>query len=99
MVDTVTIALVAMAAIVATIFGIKKDAKKGTKSKPPPNKAAEVAREVAQKEFDDNIKSSHEGSTRRLSCGRPGASAMRESDDSPFAHVGSVCQRISQLGL
>lgn len=56
MVDTVTIALVAMAAIVATIFGIKKDAKNGTKSKPPPNKAAEVAREVAQKEFDDNIK-------------------------------------------
>lgn len=56
MVDTVTILLVAIAAVIATILGIKRDSSKGAKEKPPSNKAAKVAREVAQKEFDDNIK-------------------------------------------
>jgi tetrahydromethanopterin S-methyltransferase subunit E len=56
MVDTVTIVLFAMAAIIATIFGIKRDSSKGVRAKPPPNEAAKVAREAAKKEFDDNIK-------------------------------------------
>ena len=55
MIESVSIVLVAMVAVTAAIFGIKRNDKKAPDPKLPPNKAAEVAREVAKKEFDENI--------------------------------------------
>lgn len=58
MADTSTIILGVLAALVALIFSVRRDIKKTQRPltpKPPKNKAAAIAREIADKEFQENL--------------------------------------------
>jgi|TARA_R100001594_G_scaffold71236_1_gene105798 hypothetical protein len=55
MVETTSILLAAIVALIATIFGIKRDKKKEKEQRPPKNKVADKAREISNEEFQKNL--------------------------------------------
>ena len=55
MVETTSILLAAIVALVATIFGIKREKDKDQVLRPPKNKVADTARNISNEEFQKNL--------------------------------------------
>ena len=55
MVETTSILLTAIVALIVTVFSIKKDKQPKTKQRPPKNNVADKAREISDREFQKNL--------------------------------------------
>jgi hypothetical protein len=55
MVETTSILLAAIVALIATIFGIKREKEKGKNQRPPKNKVTDKARQISDEEFQKNL--------------------------------------------